>query len=148
MMARHIGTEAKLFSFAVLSHQNLDRISRTGGLGRDQIALEGPAVERDALHPVLHACGIVHADLVFRTTEGARHSVVFTAGGDAGRDLQPVEGRLHAQNGLGDRQEGPGRRAGEPGILGLAKAGRVLAGHHLAVDVGLLGASLPATIWL
>ena len=66
MMARHIGTEAKLFSFAVLSHQNLDRISRTGGLGRDQIALEGPAVERDALHPVLHARGIVHADLVIR----------------------------------------------------------------------------------
>src|SRR5262245_42692625 len=57
--------------------------------------------------------------------------------GDAGIDAQPVELGPDAEQILRDRDEAPGRRAGEPRVLGLAVARRLLAGDHLRVDVGL-----------
>jgi hypothetical protein len=52
-------------------------------------------------------------------------------------DLKAVERGADAENPLHDGVVVPRRRAGEPGVLGLAEGGRILAGDHLRVDIGL-----------
>ncbi len=76
-------------------------------------------------------------DVVDHSAEDARGGEARPALGNHRSDLQAVERSAHAQNPLHDGVVIPGRRAGEPGVLGLAEGGRVLAGDHLRVDIRL-----------
>ena len=60
-----------------------------------------------------------------------------TSGPICGSTTSAVVVGAHAQQVLRHGDEVPRRRAGQPGVLGLAVAGRLLAGDHLGVDVGL-----------
>ena len=104
---------------------------------RQNAALQRLAVHGHALDAMLHSGGIVHRDVIGRPTEAAGHSEAGQGVRDAGVHLQSVQRGLDAQNILAHIEERPRRRAGQPAVLGLAKGGRIPAGYHLAVDIGL-----------
>ena len=120
-----------------LPHDDGDLDGLSGGGEGQDIALNGLAVDGDALHALLHGSGVLDLDVV--------HGAAVTAGdreagqgvGNAGVDLQAVQRGLHAEDVLAHVEEGPRGGAGQPTVLRLAEGGSVLARDHLAVDVGL-----------
>src|SRR6185437_11638694 len=104
------------------------------GVG-DQVAGDGLAVDGELRGPALAAVRDVDAVLGAPALAGDGELPDLAA--QAGVNAQTVEVGAHAQEVLRDGHEVPGRRAGQPGVLGLAVADGVLAGDHLRVDVGL-----------
>ena len=119
------------------AHDGADGDQRAGGTERDQAAGLLLPIHPELPDAVLHTVGVFHLDLIPGAPIQTGEAEALYVRGDAGVDLQPVQAGLHAEDGLGNAQEGPGGGAGEPAVFALAEAGSVPAGDHLAVDIGL-----------
>src|SRR5579859_2409339 len=99
---------------------------------RHDVAREWYTVDPERERPTIV---VPHADPVFRPATLAHHRVIRQLGAHAGLDQKSIVFGPDAQDVLRDGDKVPGRRAGQPGILGFAVAYRVLPGHHLRIDV-------------
>ena len=113
-----------------------------GAAGAIRFPVLPHAVHIQLPHAVLRAVRIFDRDAVLRAAEAPRQCQVRPFRRDARVDPQPVQLRLHTENGLRDRHERPCGCAGQPAVFGLAERRRVLARDHLAVDIRLRAVDL------
>ena len=106
-----------------------------GGVGDDG-AIDLLAVEGDLLDALLLAVRM-DGNLVLGVAELALDGVVAGCFGQTGVDADAVVVRLDTEDELRDGVPHPGCCTGKPRVLALAGTEGILAGYHLAVDVGL-----------
>src|SRR5690606_25640193 len=127
-------------SSRLTSHDALDGHALAGlGVGH-LVALHLLAVHRQLGRARLAA--VLHVDRVGRPAGLPHDRELRHVLGQARLDDKAVPLRTHPEEVLRHRHEVPGRRPREPAVLRLAGLDRVLAGDHLAVDVGLRAVNL------
>ena len=87
-------------------------------------------------NPIARALAL-DGDVVGDAAKFARGGEAWPRFGNHRGNLQAVVSDADAQNPLRDGVVIPRRGAGEPGVLGFAVGGRVLAGDHLRIDIRL-----------
>ena len=118
--------------------------TRTRGVPGSGSGISVPSIGRPSTTtPHRSACRRValrrprHLDVVGRAPEPPRRPEPGPGAGDHGLHPQAVVLGADAQDPLADRHHVPGRRPGQPRVLGLAVGGRVAPRDHLGVDVRL-----------
>ena len=104
---------------------------------RDDIADDGLAVDDHAAHAAACAFRVLHFDLVSGAAKTRRTLKDGQSAGMQGSTTRPARPARRPRMYCVTAVVRPGRRAGQPRILGLARLRRLRAGDHLRVHVGL-----------
>ena len=101
------------------------------------MAFNGLSVYQEGLDAFLGVIFVGDFDLVGCTSVLTGNGEAFHIRGDAGIYGQSVQGRIDAQDVLGNIDKGPGCRTGEPAVLRFAEVSGILSGYHLRVNIRL-----------
>ena len=121
----------------VALHDDLDLILFLGRIVGDYMAFNGLSVYQEGLDAFLGVIFVGDFDLVGCTSVLTGNGEAFHIRGDAGIYGQSVQGRIDAQDVLGNIDKGPGCRTGEPAVLRFAEVSGILSGYHLRVNIRL-----------